>query len=125
VESVRASFNSLFPENRIVPVTRGIFFLKLVDQSNIDKLIDNIKEEIKSGYADGAVNVAIFIAYGDLHPLGTHGFFTPIFQRELTRDLPVELSYLLAFEDGSLHAIAPEKMHYVGKYVEKEGSVTA
>ncbi|MBC3930374.1 hypothetical protein [Undibacterium curvum] len=103
-------------ENSVVAISRAVFVLELVNESNLDQLADSIEKLVKASYADGAVDISIFVSYANLHALKLDGFFGANYQNKLTRDLPVEIRYLFISDQDGLHVVSPMSMHYVIKY---------
>lgn len=115
------SSNDAF-ENSIISLAPTIFALQFVSESCLEQLIDGIHEIAQTSHANAAVNFTFIIAYADLHALHLDNFFDLDIQRKLIGDLPIEIRYLLASEDGTLHFFhgPSHLLSYVGKYLTKK-----
>jgi hypothetical protein len=107
------------PENRVVTVATTAFVLKFVNKAKFQKMVDDLHEIAKTCDANGAVDLTFFIPNPDLHALHADGFFSAGVQRQIARDLGIEIWYVLTDEQGSYHFVTPSQLGYVERYFQK------
>jgi len=98
----------------VVPVAPTCFLLHANAGTNIGELSAYIREIAKTYHAYGAVNLTFIIS--DAQALQLGGFFTSEIQRALVGNLPLEMRYLFASEEGTT------ALSYLGEGMAKAGA---
>lgn len=83
----------------VVPVAPTCFLLQASAVTDIGALSAYIREVTKTYHAYGAANLTFIIS--DAQALQLAGFFTLESQRSLVGNLPLEMRYLFASEEGT------------------------
>ncbi|MDC8757490.1 hypothetical protein [Janthinobacterium fluminis] len=106
----------------VVPVAHTCLLLQASGEVDIGGLTDYLHTVAKTYHAYGAANLTFIVS--DLRRLQLGGFFSLENQRKLVGNLPIELRYLFASEEGAFHFGGPlHAVSYWGKYFAKKSAL--
>ena len=109
------------PQQCVVPVAPACFLLQASAGASIDALSYSIQQIAKTYHAFGATNITFIIS--DAKALNVAGFFTPAHQHVLVGELPIELHYMFATEQGVRHSNGSSRtLSYWAEYFSKQGA---